>query len=360
MDVLYEELLLEEKYDKVLVLMKREDGLYVINEKSERNRKIDSKSDDIEIVDEIFNKSDGFYKNRKYSWADESNNNYSIPLNINLNREIILYIESKNEFEDSSYEIKLLKNYISQMILALENVYYFLKKEKNMRKIMLLEKFSANLYSKNNVEKIKDYLLYALKFIMGDIVEKACYFEYYEDSNSFLLSNCAKKSFEYESDDFDDNFIYKIEEVLREEKEKKVYLRLKAEELNSWTKNIEIIKNKEIKKNFKGNEQIISFIGNEKMKFGLMVLDLNQKGKLDEISDIIESFRENMQIFFTSLLEDNEIYEKEKEKSFRCKKCNAKLSEYKGGIDFLEIKCPKCNTMNTIEMRKGKRTKQTK
>lgn len=84
----------------------------------------------------------------------------------------------------------------------------------------------------------------------------------------------------------------------------------------------------------------------------MIAIEVSDRELTDVDVEIIGMFANNFSLYLDKKRIEKEKLEMEKESAFRCVKCNRKLMVYKGKADFLEIKCPYCNTLNIIKEEK--------
>jgi len=188
------------------------------------------------------------------------------------------------------------------------------------------------------------------------------YFKYYKDSKSFNLETYCK--FDQSKIKMYNDFsirqislkdIDKIKQIFFETERKKYFKIFKNENENFWQKlkstktfylkNTEKL-NKELKKVFQTKNLLVYSIRIKEDIYACFLFDME---KLSEIYlDLINFVLEDINYYFEKMLLEEKMLQEAKNDDFRCSKCKSKLSEYKGNIDFLEIKCPVCNTLNKL------------
>lgn len=312
----------------------------------------------------------------KFKWSQIGENiNFCLGIPMMYNDEVmgIILLENKVAEDYNSDSIDLIYNFISQAVIAIENVNLFKevkiknrKLEENIKRLQAIEKLTTVIYTENDMDRIIDHIFAALMLGLGFNYNIMFYFEYDEENKKLVKRNYfeVNKKQKLETVDIIDedyqNTIATLEMILGNRK----YRDLPAFE-------IDLSKEDEIADLFLENKSIIFYdkkvggvgicewTGAERTfiapvsysgkYYGGIGIDIGERKLSNDDMDLIYIFTNNFSLFMDKRKLERDKLELERESSFRCVKCNRKLMNYKGKADFLEIKCPYCNTINTMK-----------
>lgn len=228
--------------------------------------------------------------------------------------------------------------------------------------VKAIEAIVRVILNTKDVDSAIQKIFVIFSIILKEKLDALYYFKYYKDSKSFNLETYCK--FDQSKIKMYNDFsirqislkdIDKIKQIFFETERKKYFKIFKNENENFWQKlkstktfylkNTEKL-NKELKKVFQTKNLLVYSIRIKEDIYACFLFDME---KLSEIYlDLINFVLEDINYYFEKMLLEEKMLQEAKNDDFRCSKCKSKLSEYKGNIDFLEIKCPVCNTLNKL------------
>lgn len=284
---------------------------------------------------------------------------------------IILEINSV----EKEKSINTLNNFLINGINAIENAKLFkdvedkneelIKKkiliEKNMNKLKAIEKFATIIYSNNGNHITIRGLLFVLVAELGFNIKKSAYFIKNKESEDLVLDVLYEEEkilfLDYK---FKEKYLIKIEEFIKELEEHKTKIYdVKIKDDNTTRKSIfsSTISFFDIKCKNVMIENILINLNSSKgyflpvcygeERYGFIFVEVIKKMEIEE-ENLIKHLIEVMSLSFEMRRLENERMEQNTTSDFRCIKCNRKLLEYKGKIDYIQTKCSKCNTLNII------------
>lgn len=198
-------------------------------------------------------------------------------------------------------------------------------------------------------------ILSILLLLLKDTCKKIYFYKYNEKYKMITLENSISVSdFDTLEKLYSNNFmmnfdeIYKITETANNEDlikttavlemfEKSVY-----QKVSVWDKNISMGEGEEGRKTLS-----IPIIYGTNI-YGAAFADI-EKEPDEERLFFINVVAGYLAVYFERHKIEKEKMDAEKTKDYRCIKCNRKLFAYKNELSFMEIKCPKCDTINKIE-----------
>lgn len=261
----------------------------------------------------------------------------------------------------------VLKLKEAEKILIEKSKEFDYEKNRNNNKaneyIILAEKITKVILSDRDMKRIFENICVVISILLKKEVNKIIYMKYYSDSEAFNLERYIDFNKElYEDTDkmsienININDIKVLKEKFIKQANNKKFLKIffyENEKLKKdifESKEINFLKYKKIdeklKTTFNLKEYKTFIIKYDKNLYGLYVIDYSNQN--DVKNEMLKYIIDELAFYVKKLEVENESILKQNNNEFRCKNCNTKLSEYKGNIDFLEIKCPVCNTLNKI------------
>lgn len=280
------------------------------------------------------------------------------PININKKIKFLIIIEkedAKIEFENKK---DMLSNYILNVEGVLNSVFLYIELNNNYKKLKSIQNIMQVLSREYIAERYIKYIMYLIMLSEYEKYDKIYYTAYYKDTNSLkttiTLDNKVKERINEEFFEKGD-ILSLIEEIDKDSNINNVHSRLKLEEniliKNSFSKK-EILKlenEKIILKNYNSKYMLFFPILNKKEIAGGLFINCINKNNFEKSDEYLEILYKSFEYFYMNKEIRNKQIEFMEKKEFRCKKCNSKLSEYRGYFDYLEIKCQKCNEYNIIK-----------
>lgn len=252
-----------------------------------------------------------------------------------------------------------VKNLLIMKYSVEHSIEYLIKLENEKNKMMYIEKLKnfENMISITYLEKNSDKAIGIMLVIMiaafKNLFNKISYYEY-DDREFFRTKYCIylKEVLVLEENYFLDfmknmdlifekiNFIKKNVKIITVDKENKNFKMINVNK-------IENIKNR-IKDIFESDYIVVIPLKYGDIKYGSIILETDNNIINDDVKKYLTVFSENLGTYLEKQKLEKEKIENLSPKDFRCVKCNRKLFSYRSTLEYLEIKCPKCDTINKI------------
>lgn len=231
---------------------------------------------------------------------------------------------------------------------------------RSLNKIKLLQQVSSIIYKEKDLKKVAYYLMYIIIAGMDFGYKKGMYFILEQDKNKLKLAAEIKNVNRIDFNNLD--LIEAIEVIVAKslkEISKEIEINLNLIDGEFLSKIIEVKQ----PTFFKYNDEMKNYadiLGVENMMFcpisyentvyGLIVFEKYLKSEeiLEEEIEVLKIISNSLAIYIEKMNIELERLNIERETPFRCKSCNKKLFVYKGNADYIEVKCPSCNTLNKL------------
>lgn len=257
-----------------------------------------------------------------------------------------------------------IKNLLMLKYSVEHSIEYFIRMESEKNKNLYLEKIKSfeNMisitYSEKNSEKALSIILTVIISAFDNLFKNIYYYEYdeikglYRQQYVMPFEDAVKLKDNY-FDNFLKNMDFVYEKIKGMIKTERIIIARKGESKNYELLNMnkmDILENSGKSDDFFGNSDyfIVLPIVYGETRYGTIVLETGNKIIEDNVIKYLQVFGENLSVYLEKQKLEREKIENQSCKDFRCVKCNRKLFAYRSTIPFLEIKCPKCDTINKI------------
>lgn len=354
-------------FNKIIVLT-REKKSYKITSMRFKELKNQSKikinENDVSLIERYEDLNEGYVKiKHKFSWNTTDNiENIMIEIyNNDLKKFILIEINKNDKIDEESME--LILNYIRQGSIVLTNVKLFYDLHNTLYMLTSIEKITSLISAERDENKLIDYVMAIVRKSTSNNYKKIMYFKYYEDTKTMMLEKMHEGIIDENIFKSKENILEDLEEIVKKDSIKPPYVRIELIEgeiskvgdvdkkihKNNFENNVYFeYENKDFIKIINMKKAGIFPIYDDKSLYGMLVIDIEDDIKEND-KILIHILTLNIGAYFSRKKMEIEKIKNEKSKDFRCKSCNAKLSEYKGTLDYIEIKCPRCNEMNVIK-----------
>jgi len=346
-----------------IIYLKKFENKFIFEKSNNQNNILNSISidkEDIVILSSFFKEKKFFLDSRlKFISKLKNNNNQFLCFPLENKNELygifLIILDISIEIDEYNYDFQLIRNFISQSSLIIQNSILFEKTTKQkieledmLNKILTLEKFLTIIYSEKDTNKAISYLL--IIFIKGLKISNKIAFLKKESTFYELIATFSIQDFEFENllNLEYSEMIFNFDKLIQNNRMKFGNFKLNSSKIDNVKKDSFFIESSGLNNSLNFSTPFAIKVFFNENTYGVIILEKYDANFSDNYK-LFELFLNNFSIYLDKKSFGQERLKLEEKKEFRCKNCNKLFFSYKGVADFVEIKCSRCNTYNYIK-----------